>query len=196
PPRQVVRDGGQAKKPDAGEASPRKDLHGDPLPPGAVVRLGTVRLRHGGHVTTAVFAPDGKAVATISNDGIAWVWDSSTGKEICRLRPSAFRFNALAYTAAGRAVVLGGSADGYRLLDVSTGHPAGELIRVGKATATAGLGPDGKFAVTVDRDGTARLWDAATAREGRRLATGHPREVETRHLSPNRRIPASMHRHP
>src|SRR5690348_3938921 len=47
----------------------KADAHGDPLPPGARARLGTVRWRHGEPVTFAAFALDGKAVVTASVDG-------------------------------------------------------------------------------------------------------------------------------
>src|SRR4051794_1016736 len=59
------------------------DRHGDPLSPGAVARLGTVRLRHAGEVRGVAFAPDGKAVASVGEGPAAVrIWDVSTGREL------------------------------------------------------------------------------------------------------------------
>src|SRR5579859_7077552 len=51
---------------------------GEPLPPGAVARLGTTRLRHPGLCAVA-FAPDGKTLATAGTDRRLRVWDGTTG---------------------------------------------------------------------------------------------------------------------
>jgi WD40 repeat protein len=65
---------------------PKLDRHGDPLPAGAVVRYGTVRLRHGADVQAMGFTHDGKLLCTVSStDDSVKLWDPATGKEVARL---------------------------------------------------------------------------------------------------------------
>jgi WD40 repeat protein len=70
--------GGQAQ-------APARDGYGDPLPPGAVARLGTVRFRHDTPIVFAAFLPDGKRVVSVSSDGLLCVWEFPSGKPIRRL---------------------------------------------------------------------------------------------------------------
>ena len=54
------------------------DRYGDPLPRGAITRLGTTRFRHSDGFPRVFFAPDGKTLVTAG--GAARVWDTATGR--------------------------------------------------------------------------------------------------------------------
>ena len=58
---------------------PRMDLYGDPLPEGAVSRLGTVRFNHGGWLDSLFFAPGGKTLISAGSGKIR-IWDAASGK--------------------------------------------------------------------------------------------------------------------
>ncbi len=60
------------------------DLHGDPLPAGALARLGTTRWRHGANITFVAFGPEGKTLITAGEDHTVRLWDLATGQEIRR----------------------------------------------------------------------------------------------------------------
>ncbi|HEX5269080.1 MAG TPA: sigma-70 family RNA polymerase sigma factor, partial [Gemmataceae bacterium] len=69
---------------------PRQDLFGDPLPPDAVVRMGSVRWRHVDDFRTMIDlvpSPTGKVAATVSRGGngkgMVRVWDLSGGRQVC-----------------------------------------------------------------------------------------------------------------
>ncbi len=58
---------------------PRLDALGDPLPEGALARIGTVRFQHPGGINDVALSPDGKTLAT-HGARMIWVWDTATGK--------------------------------------------------------------------------------------------------------------------
>jgi RNA polymerase sigma factor (sigma-70 family) len=58
----------------------RTDRYGDPLPPGAVARMGSLRLYHGDQVHRVTLSPDGKWVVSMAADGNR-LWDAVTGRE-------------------------------------------------------------------------------------------------------------------
>jgi WD40 repeat protein len=64
-----------------GEPPLRTDLYGDPLPPGAIARLGTVRWRSASFFEQMAFAPEGKHLATTAGGALS-VWDVPTGRVV------------------------------------------------------------------------------------------------------------------
>jgi RNA polymerase sigma factor (sigma-70 family) len=76
------------------------DILGDPLPPGAIARLGTMRLRPGGKAEYLAFSPDGKRLASWS--GRLSIWDTGTGRELRQVNLPGARVLALTWLADGK----------------------------------------------------------------------------------------------
>src|SRR5207247_73410 len=111
-------------------AKGRVDLDGDPLPPGAVARLGSVRFRHRAFVASLAFSPDGRTVASGDGYRIIRLWEAATGKEIHRLEGHIFeQVYALAFSPDGTILASGGGDRTIRLWEVATGK---EVLRIGK----------------------------------------------------------------
>ncbi len=167
---------------------PAVDPHGDPLPEGALLRLGTVRFRHANGIQAAVLSPDGTTLATAGHDFVA-VWDAATGRRRHTFRvPTPRGFgdprSFLAFSPDGRLLAC---ADVYRVWEVKTGRevwrlPVGATPRrpvgappvqgfVDTASSVA-FTPDGKRLATSDSSGRVRLWDLAARKEVGQLRGG------------------------
>lgn len=88
--------------------APRFDLHGDALPAGAVLRLGTTRYHQGSTIFRIVYTPDGKSLVTDGEDGKLRVWDPATGKVIRVIDPEVGALNDFGLTADGRTAMVVG----------------------------------------------------------------------------------------
>lgn len=73
--RRIVSDARRAAPPPA-----RLDASGDPLPPGALWRLGSLRLNAGGSVEFLAFTPDGKNLISAGSGSALHIWDTATGR--------------------------------------------------------------------------------------------------------------------
>src|SRR5687768_10672279 len=65
-----------------GEDEKHLDQYGDPLPPGAIARLGTVRFRPAGWISAVLISPDLKTIVCSEESGNLSFFDGSTGKLI------------------------------------------------------------------------------------------------------------------
>jgi WD40 repeat protein len=134
------------------------------LPPGALVRLGSTRLRPDGPVQDLAFSPDGKWLATAGNGRHVQVWDVATGTERRRLALDGgpvpgvglSALSLVRFTAGGDTLVVADNLGTVRFLDPVAGTERGRLVSVGAVTDVS-LSADGKLAAVVG-DAAVSLW--------------------------------------
>jgi RNA polymerase sigma factor (sigma-70 family) len=140
----------------------------DPLPLGAVARLGSARLRHEGAVRALAFAPGGKQLASASADKSLRVWDATTGKEVRRFTDHQADVLCAAYSPDGTRLASGGTDCTVRVRDAATGRRLLALDGHEVAVNQVAFSPDGK--VLASASGPAvRLWSAQTGKLLHRL---------------------------
>jgi RNA polymerase sigma factor (sigma-70 family) len=148
------------------------DLHGDPLPEGALARVGTVRLRHGERVTCVDFSPDGRMVASGGYDRAVALWAPETGKELARLTGHRTGVEAVAFSPDGKFLASGGGgpfgrgseAQLIRVWDIAARRQVAGLGPGGVTVESLALSCGGKHLAAVLAGGNVDLWDVPTAR--------------------------------
>jgi RNA polymerase sigma factor (sigma-70 family) len=152
-----------------------KDRHGDALPPGALARLGTVRLRSTAHALSVM--GDGR-IMTVSGGRTVARWDADTGALLGETVVPGGTSNRSVLSPDGKTLATyelePGQDAGVSVWDVATGK---RLHFFAKHWGPFAFTPDSKTLATAEYDsqsgadgkGTIHLWDVASGK-GRRLA--------------------------
>jgi WD40 repeat protein len=145
------------------------------------------RLEHEGSVQAIALSPDGRYLATASQDYPVRVWEMTGGREVARLE------HERVVTAVNIDMGVAFSPDGQYLATASGDHTA----RVWEATSgrevirlthqdlvwAVAFSPDGQYLATASQDCTARVWAVTSGHEVTRLP--HEREVRVVAFSPD-----------
>ena len=151
----------------------RNDQYGDPLPPGALARLGTLRWCLPPYrADTMAVSPDGRFLVTANPvDGIS-VWEMATGKIIRQvpdgpeLRKAWLGNEGVVALTADASTAAIGSPDGtIHLVDVHAGKEKRSWRGHGDHVQEAALSADGAVLVTRSADKTLRVWHTATGKQ-------------------------------
>jgi WD40 repeat protein len=164
------------------------DIYGDPLPAGAIARLGTVRGRHGDGASFVAFLPGGKVILTLGRDETVRQWDAATGKELRQFQLTDEKANNLpagqapstvrprvpapiggipfgvALSADAKTLAVSSPNTSVRLFDVASGKELRDRRISGRSMSVA-FSPDGKILAIHDGTGTIRLHEVATGKE-------------------------------
>jgi RNA polymerase sigma factor (sigma-70 family) len=164
-------------QPLADDRAPKTDAHGDPLPDGAIHRLGTLRFRQGGgYVNRLLLTPDGKTLVSKSyyGEGSVAVWDFPSGKLLHRLPGHYDENRAVAVSPDGKMVATGQDAV-ISFWDAATGKELRQLKSpIGKAEGLA-FSPDGKVLASGHGGHSVQLWDVDAGKVLAKLPAQHNR---------------------
>ncbi|HYV37333.1 MAG TPA: WD40 repeat domain-containing protein [Gemmataceae bacterium] len=145
----------------------RNDCHGDPLPEGALARLGTTRLRHNDGVSHVAYSPDGKLLASTSRDRTLRIWESATGRQVHVFQEKEVDFYAVAWSPDGATLVAScgdhfkGGNIAIRFFDVQTAKETKRLAGHDQAAYQLAFSPDGATLLSVSSAQVIR-WNTAS----------------------------------
>ncbi len=186
---------------DKGEKAPAptRDRFGDPLPQGAIGRLGSTRFRHSDKVWCLAFSPDGNTVASGGSDQVVRFWDVKTGRQV-RVSPRhSGAVGALAYSPDGTTLAVrdwNANKVGISLLEAATARER-QFVRFprfhggGHGTEAVALSPDGKILASTNPVGEIYLFDLASGEETALLGKHNHDNAPVLAFSPDGRILAS-----
>ena len=154
--------------PEKEEAPPaavgRHDQQGDPLPAGAIARLGTVRWRV--YATSLSFSPDGKTLASGSFDDAVHLWEVDSGKGTRRQVGGEHPLvMSVAFSPDGKILAFAGADPLIRLSEAATGKPIRTLKGHTTTVQCLAFSPDGRTLASGDDHGTMRLWEVSSGKE-------------------------------
>mgnify|MGYP000350542091 CR=1 FL=1 len=122
-------------------------------------------------ILSARFSPDGKQIATGSQDGRARVWNVLGKKLMATMLGHTGAVNSIHFSPDGAQVITASEDGSARVWDAATGKELTRLAGHGGGVTGARFSPDGVYALTWSWDGTARLWNWRREAEAKVLWT-------------------------
>jgi WD40 repeat protein len=141
------------------------DPIGDALPEGAIMRLGTVRLRHNHEVTCVAWSANGKMLASAGVTGEIHLWNPTSGDPIRVFTGPDKKVCSLAWSPDGKTLAAAMADKTIRLWDPENGKEIHSCRGHADVVTSVAWSPDGKTLASSSDDSTVRFWDPATAKE-------------------------------
>ncbi|WP_422928788.1 WD40 repeat domain-containing protein [Singulisphaera sp. PoT] len=126
---------------------------------GGVVQAEPSSKGHSGSVMAVAYSPDGRSLASASEDRLAKVWDLEQKKPRLELAGHEGRVSCLAYSPDGKTLATGSQDRTIRLWDAETGRARGTLKGHRGEILGLAFSPDGNRLASAGVDASVIVWD-------------------------------------
>jgi WD40 repeat protein len=145
---------------------------------------------HESWVTSVSFSPDGKRVASASDDKTVKVWNAANGQDMLTLSGHSGTVTCVSYSPDGKRIASGDWGSDVKLWDAASGRLDCTLSGHTRGVTSVAFSHDGRYIASASCDQTIKFWDATTRQEVRTLK-GHAAAVNCVSFSPDGKYLAS-----
>ena len=118
-------------------------------------------LKHGAPIRSVAFSPDGKFLASGSNEGTVKIWDVGSWREVAILRHWDGVISVV-FSPDSKFLASGGSDKTVKVWEVGSWREVTTLWGHGDGVSSVSFSPNGKFLASGSWDETVKVWDVGS----------------------------------